>query len=121
MIARQVLSPLNLERMFGLTCGNIFQGEMTLNQLFLLRPVVGSASYRTPIRGLFLCGAAAHQRAKLTSIIYSSYLDSKPRTTTRCGVTTATITPMNILWIGNNRVMIGSTVSIRLRATRYHP
>lgn len=60
VIARQVLSPLDLERMFALTGGNIFQGAMTLNQLFFLRPVVGSAGYRTPIRGLFLCGAAAH-------------------------------------------------------------
>jgi phytoene dehydrogenase-like protein len=55
-----VLSPLDLERTFALTGGNIFQGAMTLNQLFVLRPVPGFAGYRTPIRGLFLCGAAAH-------------------------------------------------------------
>jgi phytoene dehydrogenase-like protein len=60
VIARQVLAPPDLERMFNLTGGNIFQGAMTLNQLFFLRPVVGFAGYRTPIRGLFLCGAAAH-------------------------------------------------------------
>ena len=60
VIARQVLTPLDLERTFNLTGGNIFQGAMTLNQLFFLRPVVGYASYRTPIRGLYLCGAAAH-------------------------------------------------------------
>jgi phytoene dehydrogenase-like protein len=60
VIARQVLTPLDLERTFGLTGGNIFQGAMTLNQLFFLRPVVGFADYRTPIKGLFLCGAAAH-------------------------------------------------------------
>jgi phytoene dehydrogenase-like protein len=60
VIGRQVISPLDLERTFSLTGGNIFQGAMTLNQLFLLRPVVGWAGYRTPIRGLFLCGAAAH-------------------------------------------------------------
>ncbi len=60
VIARQVLSPLDLERTFGLTGGNIFQGAMTLNQLFALRPVPGFAGYRTPIRGLYLCGAAAH-------------------------------------------------------------
>lgn len=60
VIARQVLSPLDLERTFSLTGGNIFQGAMTLNQLFFLRPVVGWAGYRTPIRGLYLCGAAAH-------------------------------------------------------------
>lgn len=60
VIARQVLSPLDLERTFGLTGGNIFQGAMTLNQLFFLRPVPGWAQYRTPVRGLYLCGAAAH-------------------------------------------------------------
>lgn len=60
VIDRQVLSPLDLERTFSLTGGNIFQGAMTLNQLFALRPVVGHAGYRTPIKGLFLCGAAAH-------------------------------------------------------------
>jgi phytoene dehydrogenase-like protein len=60
VIARQILSPLDLERTFGLTGGNIFQGAMTLNQLFSMRPVVGHAGYRTPIKGLFLCGSAAH-------------------------------------------------------------
>jgi phytoene dehydrogenase-like protein len=60
VIARQILTPLDLERTFALTGGNIFQGSMTLNQLFFLRPVVGWAGYRTPIRGLYLCGAGAH-------------------------------------------------------------
>jgi phytoene dehydrogenase-like protein len=60
VIARQVLTPVDLERVFNLTGGNIFQGAMTLNQLFFLRPVPGYADYRTPIRGLFLCGSAAH-------------------------------------------------------------
>jgi phytoene dehydrogenase-like protein len=60
VIARQVLTPLDLERTFALTGGNIFQGAMTLNQLFSFRPVPGFADYRTPIRGLYLCGAAAH-------------------------------------------------------------
>ncbi len=60
MIDRQVLSPLDLERRFGLTGGNIFHGAMTLNQLFFLRPAAGYANYRTPIRGLYLCGAATH-------------------------------------------------------------
>jgi phytoene dehydrogenase-like protein len=55
-----VLAPPDLERVFGLTGGNIFQGAMTLNQLFALRPVPGYAGYRTPVRGLYLCGAAAH-------------------------------------------------------------
>jgi phytoene dehydrogenase-like protein len=60
VIARQVLTPLDLERTFNLTGGNIFQGAMSLHQLFFLRPAPGFASYRTPIRGLYLCGAAAH-------------------------------------------------------------
>jgi phytoene dehydrogenase-like protein len=60
VLARQVLTPLDLERTFNLTGGNIFQGAMTLNQLFASRPVPGFADYHTPIRGLYLCGAAAH-------------------------------------------------------------
>jgi phytoene dehydrogenase-like protein len=60
VIDRQIITPLDLERRFGLTGGNIFQGAMTLNQLFFLRPVAGWAGYKTPIRGLYLCGAAAH-------------------------------------------------------------
>lgn len=60
VIDRQVLSPLDIERRYGLTGGNIFQGAMTLGHLFFLRPVAGYANYRTPIRGLYLCGAAAH-------------------------------------------------------------
>ncbi len=60
VIARQVLAPQDLERTFNLTGGNIFQGSMTLNQLFLFRPVVGWANYRTPIKNLYLCGSAAH-------------------------------------------------------------
>ena len=57
---RQVLSPLDLERTFGLTGGNIMQGAMNLNQLFFMRPVPGWADHRTPVRGLYLCGAASH-------------------------------------------------------------
>jgi len=60
VIARQVLSPLDLERRFGLTGGNIFQGAMIPSQLLFLRPLPGYADYRTPIRGLWLCGAATH-------------------------------------------------------------
>ena len=60
VLERQVLAPPDLERVFGLTGGNIFQGAMTLGQLFSLRPLPGWASYRTPVRGLYLCGAAAH-------------------------------------------------------------
>ncbi|MBV8244996.1 MAG: NAD(P)/FAD-dependent oxidoreductase [Candidatus Eremiobacteraeota bacterium] len=60
VIDRQVLSPVDLERKFNLTGGNIFQGAMPLHQLFMMRPVPGYAGYRTPVKGLFLCGAAAH-------------------------------------------------------------
>ena len=60
VLARQVLAPPDIERVFGLTGGNIFQGAMTLGQLFSLRPALSWAGYRTPIRGLYLCGAAAH-------------------------------------------------------------
>ncbi len=60
VLHRQVLSPLDLERTYRLTGGNIFQGAMNLNQLFALRPVPGWADHRTPIKGLYLCGAASH-------------------------------------------------------------
>jgi phytoene dehydrogenase-like protein len=57
---RQVLSPLDLERTFGLTGGNIMQGAMHFHQLFAFRPVAGWADHHTPIEGLYLCGAASH-------------------------------------------------------------
>lgn len=60
ILHRQVVTPLDLEREFGLTEGNIFQGELTLEQLFFLRPAPGWARYRTPIRNLYMCGSATH-------------------------------------------------------------
>ncbi len=60
ILHRQVLTPLDIERTFGLTEGNIFQGELTLEQLFFLRPVPGWAEYATPIDRLYLCGSATH-------------------------------------------------------------
>jgi phytoene dehydrogenase-like protein len=60
VLAHEVLAPPDLERRFGLTGGNIFQGAMTLSQLFSMRPIPGHADYRTPIENLYLCGAAAH-------------------------------------------------------------
>jgi four helix bundle protein len=60
ILHRQVLTPLDLEREWGLTEGNIFQGELTLEQLFFLRPAPGWAQYRTPIKNLFMCGSATH-------------------------------------------------------------
>ena len=60
ILHRLVLTPLDLERLLGLTGGNIMQGAMTPQQLFSLRPVAGWADHRTPLRGLYLCGAATH-------------------------------------------------------------
>jgi phytoene dehydrogenase-like protein len=60
ILHRQVLTPLDLERDFGLTEGNIFQGELTLEQLFFARPVPGWAQYTTPVRNLWMCGSATH-------------------------------------------------------------
>ncbi|MFZ0817168.1 MAG: NAD(P)/FAD-dependent oxidoreductase [Candidatus Sulfotelmatobacter sp.] len=66
IVARQVLTPLDLERTYGLTEGNIFHGDLRLEQLFFMRPVPGWAQYRTPIRGLYLCGAGAHPGGGVT-------------------------------------------------------
>lgn len=60
VIHRQIISPQDLENSFRLTGGNIFQGAMSPGQLFFMRPVVGWADHRTPIDGLYLCGAASH-------------------------------------------------------------
>jgi len=60
IVDKQVLTPLDLEREFGLTQGNIFQGELSLEQLFFLRPVAGWAYYRTPIDNLYMCGSSTH-------------------------------------------------------------
>jgi phytoene dehydrogenase-like protein len=57
---RQVITPLDLEREYGVTGGNIFHGDLSLDQLFFLRPVAGWAQYRTPIRNLYLCGSGTH-------------------------------------------------------------
>ncbi|MBI4527708.1 MAG: NAD(P)/FAD-dependent oxidoreductase, partial [Deltaproteobacteria bacterium] len=60
ILHRQVVTPWDMEREFGLTEGNIFQGELSLDQLFFLRPVPGWAQYRTPIKNLYLCGSGTH-------------------------------------------------------------
>jgi phytoene dehydrogenase-like protein len=66
IVARQVLTPLDLERVYGLTEGNIFHGDLSLDQLFFMRPVAGWARYRTPVDGLYLCGAGAHPGGGVT-------------------------------------------------------
>lgn len=68
VIARQMLSPVDLERRFGLTGGNIFHGEITPDQSFNLRPLSGFADYRTPLPGLYLCGSGAHPGGGVTGI-----------------------------------------------------
>jgi phytoene dehydrogenase-like protein len=66
VVARQVLTPLDLERTYGLTEGNIFHGDLRLEQLFFMRPVAGWSQYRTPIDALYLCGAGAHPGGGVT-------------------------------------------------------
>jgi phytoene dehydrogenase-like protein len=66
VIGRRALSPLDLEREFGLLGGDIFHGALTLNQLFSARPMLGHADYRGPIRGLYHCGAGAHPGGGVT-------------------------------------------------------
>jgi phytoene dehydrogenase-like protein len=60
ILGRQVLTPADIERITGLSEGNIFQGELALHQLFFLRPAPAWAKYRTPVRGLYQCGAGTH-------------------------------------------------------------
>jgi phytoene dehydrogenase-like protein len=60
ILHRQVVTPLDLEREWGLSEGNIFQGELTLEQLFFLRPAPGWAQYKTPVKNLYVCGSATH-------------------------------------------------------------
>jgi len=66
VIARQILSPLDLERTFGLVGGDIFHGALTLNQLFSARPMLGFADYRTPVAGLYQCGSGTHPGGGVT-------------------------------------------------------
>jgi phytoene dehydrogenase-like protein len=66
VIGRLALSPLDLERRFGLIGGDIFHGKMGLDQLFSNRPMLGHADYRMPLEGLYLCGAGAHPGGGVT-------------------------------------------------------
>jgi phytoene dehydrogenase-like protein len=66
VLARQVLSPLDLERRFGLVDGDIFHGALSLDQLFAARPLLGYANYRMPLAGLYLCGSGAHPGGGVT-------------------------------------------------------
>jgi len=65
-VARDVITPLDLERRFGITEGNIFHGDIRLDQLFFMRPLPGWSRYRTPVDGLYLCGAGTHPGGGVT-------------------------------------------------------
>ena len=66
IVERQTLTPLDLERGWGLTGGHIFHGELSLDQFFTMRPLLGFGQYRTPLKGLFLCGSGSHPGTGLT-------------------------------------------------------
>ena len=68
ILHRQVITPVDLERTYGLTGGHMFHGEPSLDQSFAFRPILGSARYRTPIDGLFLCGAGTHPGGGVTGL-----------------------------------------------------
>ncbi len=66
VMAHSALSPAELESQFGLTGGDIFHGRLSLDQLWSARPVLGHADYRTPVKGLYLCGSGAHPGGGVT-------------------------------------------------------
>jgi phytoene dehydrogenase-like protein len=68
IVHRQVIGPYEMEREYGLVGGNIFHGELTLNQLFHMRPAAGYADYRTPLRGLYQCGSSTHPGGGVTGL-----------------------------------------------------
>jgi phytoene dehydrogenase-like protein len=83
ILARQVLTPLDLERIFGLTEGHLYHGELALDQMFFMRPVAGWARYRTPVGGLYLCGSGTHPGGGISGLpgFYAAreVLKSEPR------------------------------------------
>jgi phytoene dehydrogenase-like protein len=64
--AKKLLTPLDLERTYGLTEGNIFHGDLSLSQLFFMRPTPDCSQYSTPVKGLYLCGAGTHPGGGVT-------------------------------------------------------
>jgi phytoene dehydrogenase-like protein len=66
IVGQMALSPLDLERKFGLIGGDIFHGRMSLDQLWAARPVIGAADYRGPIKGLYMCGSGTHPGGGVT-------------------------------------------------------
>jgi phytoene dehydrogenase-like protein len=67
ILHKQVLTPWDLEQTMGLTEGNIFQGELTLDQLYFFRPVPGWANYRTPVKNYYQCGSGSHPGGGITA------------------------------------------------------
>jgi phytoene dehydrogenase-like protein len=68
LLHRQVITPHDLEETYGLTGGHIFHGELALDQLFTMRPLLGWARYRGPLQGLYLCGSGTHPGSGLTGV-----------------------------------------------------
>jgi phytoene dehydrogenase-like protein len=68
VLHRQIIGPHDMEQEYGLIGGNIFHGELTVDQLFHMRPAVGYADYRTPIRGLYQCSSATHAGGGVTGM-----------------------------------------------------
>jgi phytoene dehydrogenase-like protein len=68
VVGRQIMSPLDLERTFGLVGGDIFHGALALDQLFSARPVLGHGNYRSPVRGLYMCGSGTHPGGGVTGV-----------------------------------------------------
>jgi phytoene dehydrogenase-like protein len=68
IIARQIHTPLDLERKFGLTAGDIFHGALGLDQLWAARPVLGHGNYRGPLKGLYMCGSCTHPGGGVTGL-----------------------------------------------------
>ena len=66
VVGADVITPLDLERRFGFYGGHIFHGELSLDQFFTMRPLLGFGQYQTPIKGLFLCGSGAHPGGGVT-------------------------------------------------------
>lgn len=66
IVTREIITPLDLERAYGLSGGHIFHGELALDQLYVTRPLLGWARYQTPIRNLYLCGSGTHPGTGLT-------------------------------------------------------
>jgi phytoene dehydrogenase-like protein len=68
IVGRQIITPLDLEETHGMSGGHIHHGEQTLDQFFAFRPLIGWAQYRTPIKGLYLCGAGTHPGGGITGM-----------------------------------------------------